>query len=310
MKPECIDFIGDIHGHASVLRGLLDDLGYRQNQGRWVHREARLVFLGDLIDRGPEQRETVELVRELFESNLAICIAGNHEFNAVGFVTERTDQPGAFVRSHTENHLRQHEGFLEAYANDRSGYTEALDWFAQMPIWFETPKVRAVHACWHQPSQAVLAPLLDDAHRPLDRRFFTETGIKGSTAWEAREVLLNGMEAKLPDAVSFQDYYGFTRRRIRVNWWSPGQTTFREAAVIDESQRACIPDLAMEAAPPDYQDTLCFFGHYWMRGTPRIEHPRAVCLDYSIALEDGALCAYRFRGETDAVADALSWRAR
>lgn len=303
-----IDFIGDIHGHAGVLKTLLSDLGYQKRNQRWTHTEATLVFLGDLIDRGPEQRETVEVVRELCDSGLALCLTGNHEFNAVGFTTERPDAPGQFVRSHTDNHIRQHEAFLEAYANDRSGYDETLAWFSQLPLWFETSNVRAVHACWHTPSQTELDHLLDDQHRPQNRSFFTATGIPGSEAWQAREVLLNGMEAKLPDDVAFTDYYGITRRRIRVNWWSPGQTTFRQAAVIDETQRHVIPDLQMEEDSPAYNDTLCFFGHYWMRGAPRIQHPRAVCLDYSIALPDGALCAYRFNGETDANQDGLRWR--
>lgn len=303
-----IDFIGDIHGHADVLKHLLSDLGYHKRNQRWTHRQATLVFLGDLVDRGPEQRETVELVRELCASNLALCLSGNHEFNAVGFATERTDAPGQYVRSHTDNHIRQHEAFLEAYANDRSGYEETLAWFRRLPLWFEAANVRAIHACWHGPSQNALKHLLDAAHCPIDHTFFTESGTPGSDAWQAREVLLNGMEAKLPNEVAFTDYYGITRRRIRVNWWSPGQTTFRQAAVIDDTQRHVIPDMPMEEASPEYTGTLCFFGHYWMRGTPRIQHPRAVCLDYSIALPDGALCAYRFDGEQTALPEHLTWR--
>lgn len=305
-----IDFIGDIHGHATALEKLLATLGYHRKNRQWVHSNSRLVFLGDLIDRGPQQRQTVDVVRELCDAGLAVCLAGNHEFNAVGFVTERPDSPGQFVRSHSDNHIRQHEAFLEAYANDTAGYQETLNWFRRLPIWYETAGARAVHACWHPPSQAVLAPLIDASNRPLSTAFFTETGTPGSEPWLAREVLLNGMEATLPDQVAFTDYYGIRRRRIRVNWWTPGQTTFRQAAVIDEAQRDTIPDLNMPERSPDYQGTLCFFGHYWMRGQPRIQHPRAVCLDYSIALADGALCAYRFQGELDATAEHLIWQHR
>jgi hypothetical protein len=92
-----------------------------------------------------------------------------------------------------------------------------------------------------------------------------------------------------------------------VNWWEPEQTTFREAAVIDDSQREIIPDLPMPEGAPAYHGPLCFFGHYWMRGTPRIHHPQAICLDYSIALDDGVLCAYQFRGETEARQEHLVW---
>jgi hypothetical protein len=44
-----------------------------------------------------------------------------------------------------------------------------------------------------------------------------------------------------------------------------------------------------------------------MRGTPQIHHPQAICLDYSIALDDGVLCAYQFRGETEARQEHLVW---
>ena len=103
------------------------------------------------------------------------------------------------------------------------------------------------------------------------------------------------------------DYYGIRRRRIRVNWWAPEQTTFRDAAVIDDGQRHTIPDTPLPDGSPTYEGPLCFFGHYWMRGTPRIQHPHAVCLDYSVALDDGALCAYQFRGECAAKRDNLVW---
>jgi hypothetical protein len=314
MQPEAptntIDFIGDVHGFAKPLKQLLNQLGYQKTQHGWTHKFARLVFLGDLIDRGPDQKETVDLVRSLCESGLATCLSGNHEFNAIGFVTPRPDKPDHMVRSHTDNHIAQHAAFLEAYANDRAGYEETLAWFRTLPIWFESDQVRAVHACWHPASQRILAPYLDAAHRPRSLDFFQATGIPESPAWEAREVTLNGLEARLPQAASFQDYYGVTRRKIRVNWWASRQQTYRDAAVIDETQRTRIPDVPMQEAVPDYQGTLCFFGHYWMRGRPRIEHPRAVCLDYSVALKDGVLCGYRFQNEVDACDAHLVWASK
>lgn len=302
-----IDFIGDIHGHYDELTQLLEKLGYRRQNQRWTHSTSSLLFLGDLIDRGPKQRETVELVKGLCEQGLAVCLTGNHEFNAVGFVTPRVDDPSQFVRSHTRNHISQHEQFLNAFANDRAAYDETLDWFASLPLWFQTDHVRAVHACWNEKAQETLQPLLTHNNAPISREFYGETGIINSPAWISREILLNGMEAKLPYGAYFNDYYGIRRHHIRVNWWEANQSTFRAAAVIDESQRDKIPDLKMVDESPEYEGMLCFFGHYWMRGKPKINHRRAVCLDYSVALNDGALCAYRFTGETDAIDSKLMW---
>ena len=57
------DIIGDIHGHASRLAQLLERLGYAQDAQSWHHPARQLIFVGDFIDRGPEQVETYRLVR-------------------------------------------------------------------------------------------------------------------------------------------------------------------------------------------------------------------------------------------------------
>jgi len=55
------DIIGDIHGHADALEVLLTDLGYRNMGGAWRHLARQALFVGDFIDRGPKQMETVSL---------------------------------------------------------------------------------------------------------------------------------------------------------------------------------------------------------------------------------------------------------
>ena len=304
-------FVGDVHGYAPELIKLLELLGYRKSAtGPWKVGTSSLVFLGDLIDRGPNQKQTVEIVRELCELGHARCLMGNHEFNAVGFVTKRTDQPGQYVRNHTENHIKQHEGFLEAYTHDVIGYHETLEWFANLPLWLEAENFCAVHACWNLPAQATLNSILTASHQPQDRTFFKQTGVHGSRLHKAKEMLLNGLEAILPEEAFVEDYYGIIRRRIRVNWWEQHQETYRKAAVIDDSQRDKLPNLPLPSPSPSYEGPLCFFGHYWMRGKPRIQHPQAVCLDYSVALNDGALCAYQFQGETIEKKEHLIWVSR
>lgn len=68
-----------MHGELEALRGLLTQLGYDQS-GR--HPEGRqLVFVGDLVDRGPESAAVVELVAQLVAEGRAQCVLGNHELN-------------------------------------------------------------------------------------------------------------------------------------------------------------------------------------------------------------------------------------
>ena len=74
-----LDVIGDIHGEIGALSSLLSRLGYDGN-GR--HPEGhRLVFLGDLVDRGPDSIAVFRLVQHLVNKGNAQCVVGNHELN-------------------------------------------------------------------------------------------------------------------------------------------------------------------------------------------------------------------------------------
>ena len=58
-----IDIIGDIHGYADKLVGLLHQLGYKHNGQHFVPPIGhRALFIGDLIDRGSQQLATLEIV--------------------------------------------------------------------------------------------------------------------------------------------------------------------------------------------------------------------------------------------------------
>lgn len=70
--------IGDIHGRADLLDQLLGEVE-RDIAGR-PEAETFLVFLGDLIDRGPSSRDVVERLRCLTsESFQPVFLLGNHE---------------------------------------------------------------------------------------------------------------------------------------------------------------------------------------------------------------------------------------
>lgn len=72
------DIIGDVHGCVDELRELLALLGYRD--GGAVPPEGRkAIFLGDLVDRGPDSPGVLRLVMELVEAGLALCVPGNHD---------------------------------------------------------------------------------------------------------------------------------------------------------------------------------------------------------------------------------------
>ena len=76
------DIIGDVHGCLDELIALLEKLGYFVDRSTLavtppVGRKA--VFLGDLVDRGPDTPNVVRLVQGMVKGEIALCVAGNHE---------------------------------------------------------------------------------------------------------------------------------------------------------------------------------------------------------------------------------------
>ena len=85
-----LDVIGDIHGEISALENLLEHLGYDE---KGIHPEGRkLVFVGDLVDRGENSWAVYKKVRALIENEKAYCILGNHELNLL--ITDKRFQDG------------------------------------------------------------------------------------------------------------------------------------------------------------------------------------------------------------------------
>lgn len=82
------DLIGDVHGCFDELCILLQSLGYRISQGSQqfevYHPEGRkLVFLGDLVDRGPKTPQALRLTMDAVQSGDAFCVSGNHDAKLV-----------------------------------------------------------------------------------------------------------------------------------------------------------------------------------------------------------------------------------
>lgn len=113
------DIVGDVHGHADELEALLSRMGYQRRGGCWQHAGRHLVFVGDLIDRGPDQLRVIDIARRMRDvGNATICL-GNHELNAIGWATEDKTHPGHYLRDRRkQTHRNQHRAFLEQVGED------------------------------------------------------------------------------------------------------------------------------------------------------------------------------------------------
>jgi len=93
------DVIGDVHGCRAELEELLDHLGYsisRDADGRSVdatHAEGRkVIFVGDLVDRGPDSPGVLRLVMGMVGAGHALAVPGNHENKLVRALRGRNVQ--------------------------------------------------------------------------------------------------------------------------------------------------------------------------------------------------------------------------
>lgn len=238
------DIIGDIHGHADQLEGLLRALGYAETGGAWRHPSRTAIFVGDLIDRGPGQLRTLRLVRAMIEAGSARAVMGNHELNAIAWATPDPKDEGRHLRprhgAKGEKNRRQHEAFLSEVGQDTAEHREWIDWFYELPVWIEEPGLRVVHACWSPPHVETLRPHLREGAR-LTREAVARSCDKADPLSGAVDTVLKGAEVKLPGGVTFTDKDGHVRGEIRTRWWSPELSTFRAAYIGPDG--VDVPDL-------------------------------------------------------------------
>jgi hypothetical protein len=144
-----LDIVGDVHGEFDALLALLARLGYDRHgehpQGR------RLVFVGDLCDRGPDSISVTAFVRDLVERDLAQCVLGNHELNVLR--ASRKDGNGWFFERDHDAASGKFTGWRCANADQREWIT---DFYAELPVTLERADLRVVHAAWHKEAAELL----------------------------------------------------------------------------------------------------------------------------------------------------------
>lgn len=85
------DIIGDVHGCFVELLELLESLGYAVTEKNSEIKEfqvtapesRKVIFLGDLVDRGPDTPSVVGLAMSMVSNQQALCVLGNHDVKFV-----------------------------------------------------------------------------------------------------------------------------------------------------------------------------------------------------------------------------------
>ncbi|MBW5484097.1 polynucleotide kinase-phosphatase [Streptomyces bambusae] len=103
------DIVGDVHGCSSELEALLAKLGYRDG----VHPEGRTaVFVGDLVDRGPDSPGVLRRVMGMVKTGNALCVPGNHENKLGRYLNGRNVQHTHGLAETVEQLGREDEEFV------------------------------------------------------------------------------------------------------------------------------------------------------------------------------------------------------
>ena len=301
-----LDIIGDVHGEIDALCALLSHLGYdddgRHPQGR------RSVFIGDLVDRGPDSSAVVALVRDRVLRGRAQCVLGNHELNLL----RAASKPGNRWFMDPGHPEQQPGGDFESSRIASAEFRRiALEFLATLPLALERRDLRVVHAAWMPGEIRVLRRFRRQSvvalYRRFERQTLRELEMEGLGAASERELQqwgdrLEDRGADVPlltatgecderyqmgnpvrvvtsgvERMSAQPFFSSGKWRMcdRVKWWE--QYTEPVAVVVGHYWRRLSGDWSAghAASKPDLFDGLHVTGWMGLR-------ENVFCVDYSV----------------------------
>ncbi|MFT6102615.1 MAG: hypothetical protein ACJA2B_001057 [Candidatus Endobugula sp.] len=303
------DLIGDVHGCGRSLERLLIEMGYHKRQGVYQHAKRQVIFVGDIVDRGPHIRKALSIVYDMVTAGHAQLVMGNHEYNVYCHATPHPNR-NAYLREHNPHNDRLVAETFEQFANHPNDLKDYLAWFSHLPLFLDMGHFKVVHACW------------DHFYiREYQKRFnshcispeiFVESSDTESFVGMMVDRLLRGTDIRLPDNQVIRSRDGFERRFFRAKFWADSPETYGDVAFQPDP----LPDdlfdrplteeekLRLTSYPED--EVPVFFGHYWLQGRPTPIKHNVCCLDYS-AVKYDRLVAYRLDDEIILNKEKFSW---
>lgn len=297
IKINMYDIIGDVHGYASLLKKLLLKLGYEKSNGSFSHPSRKAIFVGDFINRGPEIRKTIRIIRAMVETGSAFAILGNHEINAILFHLK--DKGGkSLVKEPRKNYLSLFKTINEflAYPDEWKSH---LKWMRRLPLFLEFDGIRVVHACW---SEDAIQVIKKEFNNERSRKSIFREYYKNSKSELSKSITLitKGIDFKMPGDMRVTNNKGISPRTFRLCWWeNPLNKTFNEMCFESkfELPKYSIPkEILPETFVYSDNEPIVFFGHYCRAKGPQIVKPNICCVD-SCVTGTKTLSAYCWEGE-------------
>jgi bis(5'-nucleosyl)-tetraphosphatase (symmetrical) len=227
--------IGDIQGCAPSLKSLVKKLP----------KESKMIFLGDLVNRGPSSLSALRQLKSLQEQGRAECILGNHDLHLLAIdaglrKTKGLDTVDAILR-----------------APDRA---ELIHWLRHRPMALSNGKIITVHA-------GILPQW--DLQQTIECAQEVEKALRKKTYVD----FLASMYGNTPNKWS-NTLKGSERLRVitnaltRLRFCTPmGQMEFESKEGLEKGPKGYIPWFKVPKRKT--QDTLVYFGHWSTLGLMR-----------------------------------------
>jgi hypothetical protein len=299
------DIIGDVHGYASLLKKLLLKMGYVKVNGHFAHTSRKAIFVGDFINRGPEIRKTIRIIRAMVENGSALAILGNHEINAI--IYHLKDKQGFSLVKQPSKYFLSLYKTINEYSLNSTEWREHLKWMRSLPLYLDLGEIRVVHACWSDNAVRVADSLYDEGKikkkvfRKIHRK--TDTEISKSV-W----LLTKGVNLKLPGDLKIISNKGISPRSIRTQWWDELEGKTFEQLSFESKFKLPEYTVPHEILPVTYpypeNAPIVFIGHYCRGKGPHILKPNVCCVD-SCVTGTKRLLAYQWNGEKELILNNL-----
>ncbi len=291
------DIIGDVHGYATLLKKLLLQMGYSKTESGYFHPSRKAIFVGDFVNRGPEIRKTVRIIRKMVENGNGLAIIGNHEINAITYYLK--DKDGLpLIKSPGKNFLalyktiNQFSEFAEEWKSHRK-------WMSELPLFLDLGKIRIVHACWSETAIELIkiAESEGKSRNGIFRKMYKKPKFPLS---KSVLTLTKGIDYKMPGDLKVINNKGVSPQSFRMRWWEdPEGKTFEEMSFDSKfalPQYEIPKQIAPQNTPYPEDAPMVFFGHYCRHEGPFIIKPNLCCVDSCVA-GTRILTAYRWNGE-------------
>jgi len=227
--------VGDVQGCAPSLKALL----------KKIPKKSKLIFLGDLVNRGPDSLGSLRQLKSLQESGRAECILGNHDLHLLAIDAGLRKSKG----------LDTVEPIL--LAPDRK---ELIHWIRNRPLALSNGNVLTVHA-------GVLPQW--DLQQTIECAQEVEKTLRGKSY---KDFLAN-MYGNTPNKWS-NKLKGYERLRVitnaltRMRFCTPtGQMEFESKEGLEQGPKGYIPWFTIPSRKT--QDVLTYFGHWSTLGLLR-----------------------------------------